>query len=141
MAEDDLFDTSDYQKKNHFLYSEKNMKVLGKMKDECAGTPFEEFVGLRPKMYSLVYGGKEQRTAKCITRTCQRKMKHEHYKRRRWLSNRRKLYTSQRRAFLFDQQSMVQVQEKKKYDMTYPVFRDQPKANKVMSESYIGPYI
>ena len=61
MAEDaDLFDTSDYPK-DHFLHSETNKKVLGKMKDECAGIPIEEFVGLRPKMYSMVYGGKEKK--------------------------------------------------------------------------------
>ena len=75
----DLFDTSDYPK-DHFLHSETNKKVLGKMKDECAGIPIEEFVGLRPKMYSMVYGGKEKKTAKGITRACQRRMNHEQYR-------------------------------------------------------------
>lgn len=42
------FDTSNYPK-NHFLYNSKNAKVLGKMKDECAGNPVHEFIGLRPK--------------------------------------------------------------------------------------------
>lgn len=74
-----LFDTSDYPK-DHFLYSDVNKKVLGKMKDECAGIPIQEFVGLRPKMYSLLYGTKEKRTAKGITRACQRSMKHQYYK-------------------------------------------------------------
>ena len=36
------------------------MKVLGKMKDETAGIPIEEFVGLRSKMYSLTYEVKEK---------------------------------------------------------------------------------
>ena len=76
----DLFDTSDYSV-DHFLHSETNKKVLGKMKDECAGVPIEEFVGLRSKMYSLLYGGREKRTAKGITRACQRQIKHDHYKR------------------------------------------------------------
>ena len=63
-----LFDTSNYPK-DHFLHSTANKKVLGKMKDESAGVPIEEFVGLRPKMYSLLYGGgKEKRKAKGITR-------------------------------------------------------------------------
>ena len=44
-----LYDTSDYPKE-HPLYSNSNKKVLGKMKDECAGTPIEECVCLRPKM-------------------------------------------------------------------------------------------
>ena len=74
-----LFDTSDYPE-NHFLHSTENKKVLGKMKDETAGVPIQEFVGLRPKMYSMLYGGKEKRTAKGITRACQRRMKHAEYK-------------------------------------------------------------
>jgi len=31
----------------------KNAKVLGKFKDEMKGIPVEEFVALRPKMYSI----------------------------------------------------------------------------------------
>ncbi len=49
----DYYDTSDYPH-DHPLHSTKNKKVLGKMKDECAGTPVEEFVGLRPKLYSIM---------------------------------------------------------------------------------------
>ena len=55
-----LFDTSDYPK-DHFLHSTVNKKVLEKMKDETAGVPIEEFVGPRPKMYSLLYGGGKER--------------------------------------------------------------------------------
>ena len=44
------FDTSDY-KKDHFLYSSENKKVLGKMKDEVHGEIINEFIGLRSKMY------------------------------------------------------------------------------------------
>ncbi|MEN0016512.1 MAG: DNA polymerase, partial [Bacteroidota bacterium] len=51
----DEYDTSGYPE-GHFLYSKKNKKVIGKMKDEMAGTPIEEYVGLRPKMYSLLHG-------------------------------------------------------------------------------------
>jgi len=49
----DLYDTSDFPK-DHYLYYTKNKKVLGKMKDECAGKPISEYVGLRPKMYSIL---------------------------------------------------------------------------------------
>ena len=48
-----LYDTSDYSQ-DHPLYSLANKKVLGKLKDE--------YVGLRPKMYSfLEAGGKTPR--------------------------------------------------------------------------------
>ncbi|CAC5426556.1 unnamed protein product [Mytilus coruscus] len=71
----DYFDTSEYES-SYPLYNVKYKKVPGKMKDELAGTPIKEFVGLRPKMYSLIYdvndGGddiqKEKRTAKGIAK-------------------------------------------------------------------------
>ena len=50
----DLFDFSEYSKDNP-LYSPKNMKVVGKFKDECQGNLMLKFVGLRPKLYSLDY--------------------------------------------------------------------------------------
>ena len=50
----DLFDTSEYGQ-NHSLCSLANKKVLGKMKDETHGFPIQEFIGLRPKMYSILY--------------------------------------------------------------------------------------
>ena len=77
----DYFDLSDYPEE-HFLHSKANKKVLGKMKDETAGVPIEEFVGLRPKMYSLLYGaGEVKKTAKGIGRCHIRKMRHLDYKR------------------------------------------------------------
>ena len=42
------YDTSNFPK-NHPLHSQKNKKVIGKMKDECA-----EVACLRSKMYSVV---------------------------------------------------------------------------------------
>ena len=48
-----LYDTSDFPE-DHPLHSKVNKKVLGKMKDECAGHPIAEYVGLRPKMYSIL---------------------------------------------------------------------------------------
>jgi hypothetical protein len=46
------FDFS-YFPKDHNLYSAKNKKVIGKMKDEANGTVLESFVGLAPKLYSF----------------------------------------------------------------------------------------
>ena len=54
----DLYDTSDYPKE-HPLYSNVNKKVLGKMKDECNGTPIAECVCLRSKMYSILKGNEK----------------------------------------------------------------------------------
>ncbi|KAK3757404.1 hypothetical protein RRG08_033172 [Elysia crispata] len=48
-----LYDTSDYPRE-HPLHSVENKKVLGKMTDECAGRPIAEYIGLRPKMYSIL---------------------------------------------------------------------------------------
>ena len=48
------FDFSEYPK-DHYLYSEDNMKVVGKFKDECLGQLMLKFIGLRPKLYSYDY--------------------------------------------------------------------------------------
>ena len=61
------FDTSDYPL-NHPNYSATNKKVLGKFKDETAGKPIIEFVGLKPKMYSILLDKTEKKTAKGISR-------------------------------------------------------------------------
>ena len=47
------FDNSDYPEYSPFFYKE-NKKVIGKFKDEAAGIPIIEFVGLRSKMYSYI---------------------------------------------------------------------------------------
>lgn len=54
MEDHHYFDFSDYPD-THFLHSNHNKKVLGKMKDECQGHVMREFVCLKPKMYSFVY--------------------------------------------------------------------------------------
>src|SRR6185437_12378479 len=66
----DLFDTSDYPT-SHPNFSNKNKKVLGKMKDELNGVPIEEFVALRSKMYSIKSAEPkhDKKVAKGIART------------------------------------------------------------------------
>ena len=49
----DCWDNSDYPKDSPY-YSTHNKKVIGKFKDEAAGVPIIEFVGLRSKMYSYI---------------------------------------------------------------------------------------
>ena len=75
------FDNSDYNNESPF-YNTTNKKVIGKFKDEAAGIPIIEFIGLRSKMYSYMKddmkGGK---TAKGIKKNVIRKnITHEDYK-------------------------------------------------------------
>ena len=55
------------------------------MKDETYGIPIEEFVGLRPKMYSILFTEyskqEEKKTSKGISKNVtKRKIRHEDYK-------------------------------------------------------------
>ena len=77
----DLYDTSDYPV-NHPLHSTTNKKVPGKMKDETPGIPIAEYVGLRPKMYSILKEDSEQiRKAKGVKKYVVKKhLRHDQYK-------------------------------------------------------------
>ena len=48
-----MFDFSNYLSKSKY-YDSSNKLVVGKMKDETAGIVIEEFVGLKPNMYSYL---------------------------------------------------------------------------------------
>ena len=77
----DKFDNSDYPESSPY-FDKTNKKVIGLMKDEAAGVPICEFVGLRSKMYSYIKdnqtGGK---TAKGIKKNViKNNTEHEHYK-------------------------------------------------------------
>ena len=62
----DKFDNSDYPEYSPFFYKT-NKKVIGKFKDEAAGIPIIEFIGLRSKMYSYMKDNqKGGKTAKGI---------------------------------------------------------------------------
>ena len=76
----DRFDNNDYNKESPF-YNTANKKVLGKYKDETAGVPVVEFVGLRSKMYSYVTDNEQTaRTAKGIKKQVIRKnITHDNY--------------------------------------------------------------
>ena len=80
-ADKDKFDFSSYKETSDF-YDLKNKKVIGKMKDETAGVPIAEFVGLRSKMYSYVTNDEKGcKTAKGIKKNVVRNLlKHEDYK-------------------------------------------------------------
>ena len=77
----DLYDTSGYPE-DHPLHSTANKKVLGKMKDECSGRPIAEYIGLRPKMYSILeVGGDNIKKAKGVKKNVvKRHIRHEQYR-------------------------------------------------------------
>ncbi|MEW8688827.1 MAG: hypothetical protein AB2556_23665, partial [Candidatus Thiodiazotropha sp.] len=77
----DFYDTSEFPK-GHMLHSTENKKVLGKMKDECAGRSIAEYVGLRPKMYSILEAsGKNIKKAKGVRKaTAKKHIRHEQFK-------------------------------------------------------------
>jgi hypothetical protein len=74
------FDLSDYDKASPY-YDPTNKKVIGKFKDETNGKPVLEFVGLRPKMYSILLanGGGHKNTSKGICKAVAEKFTHEQY--------------------------------------------------------------
>ena len=73
------FDFSNYPQ-NQPLYHNGNKMVTLLFKDEMAGKILEEFVGLKPKMYSIKYGDNEKLAAKGVSRFAQRNFKHDIYK-------------------------------------------------------------
>ena len=82
MAEElSLYDTSNYPK-DHLLYSGLNKKVLGKMKDECAGRMINEAVAIRPKMYLILEENQKNiKKAKGLKKNVvEREIRHEQYK-------------------------------------------------------------
>ena len=75
------FDFSNFNENSEF-YDPTNKRVIGKMKDETAGIPIVEFVGLRSKMYSFIKDDqKGSKKAKGIKKNVIRNViKHEDYK-------------------------------------------------------------
>ena len=80
----DMFDNSDYSKSSKFYFDE-NKKVIGKFKDEAAGNPIADFLGLKSKMYSYeveLPGGeiKNNKTAKGVKKNViKRDLDHSDY--------------------------------------------------------------
>ncbi|XP_068738120.1 uncharacterized protein [Montipora capricornis] len=77
----DKFDNSDYSQDSQ-NFDLTNKKVIGKFKDEAAGIPITEFVGLRSKMYSYMKDNhKGGKTAKGIKKNIiKNNITHENYK-------------------------------------------------------------
>ena len=91
-ANSDWYDFSDYPLE-HPNYDPKNKKIICKMKDELKGMILEEFIGLRPKCYSLLSKGSvkdnvkqdvgfhHSSTSKGVKKEVKKKyLRHKHYK-------------------------------------------------------------
>ena len=64
----DMFDFSSYSAKSNY-YDASNKFVVGKMKDKTADFSIEEFVGLKPKLYSSsVNDSSEYKKAKGVNK-------------------------------------------------------------------------
>ena len=69
-SDKEIFDFSDYSTKSNYC-DNSNIVVIGKMKDETGGVAIEEFVGLKPKMYSFLVDNSEHK--KAIIKCCNSK--------------------------------------------------------------------
>ena len=75
-----MFDVSDYSTKSKY-YDNSNKLVVAKMKDETILVEIEEFVGLKPKMYSyLVDDNSECKKAKGVNKNAVVIISHNEYK-------------------------------------------------------------
>ena len=79
-SDKEMFDFSNYSTKSKY-YENTNKLVVGKMIYETAGVAIEEFVVLRPKMYSyLVDDNNEHKKAKDINKNVVATISHNEYK-------------------------------------------------------------
>ena len=73
-ADRELFDNSDCPENSEFYFKE-NKKVIGKFKDETAGVPVDDFIGLKSKMYSVsLDSGKNSKKAKGVKKNIIKKV-------------------------------------------------------------------
>ena len=63
----EMFNFSNYSTKSNY-YDDSNKLVIGKMKDEAGGDTIEEFVGLKPNMYSFLLDSNEHKKSKGVNK-------------------------------------------------------------------------
>ena len=61
-------------------YDDSNKLVIGKIKDKTGGVAIEEFVGLKPKMYSPLVDNNEHKKAKGVNKKVVLTISHNNYK-------------------------------------------------------------
>ena len=75
----EMFDFSNYSIKSKY-YDGSNKLVIGKMKDQTGGDAIEEFVGLKPKMYSFLVENSKHKKAKGVNRKLAATISHNEYR-------------------------------------------------------------
>ena len=79
-SDKEIYDFSNYSTKSK-QYDDSNKLVIGKMNDETSGVTIEEFVGLKPKKFSLsLYDNSEHKKAKDLIRNVVATISHNEYK-------------------------------------------------------------
>lgn len=74
----DIFDFSTYPT-SHFLYNTGNEMKVGYLKDETKSIPIHSFCGVKPKMYSFVFGDQCKKTGKGVKQSVLKDFNHEAY--------------------------------------------------------------
>ena len=78
-SDKEMFDFSNYSTKSKY-YGESNKLVIGKMKGKTGGVAIEEFVGLKPKMYSFLVNNNDYKKAKGVNKNVAATICHNEYK-------------------------------------------------------------
>ena len=73
------FSFSKYSTKSKY-YDNLNKLIIGKMEDQTEGVEIEEFVGLRPKIYSFLVDNSEHKKAKGLNKNVVVTKSHNEYK-------------------------------------------------------------
>ena len=74
-----MFDFSNYSSKSKY-YDDSNKLVIEKMEDETWGIAIEEFVGLKPKIYSSLVDNNEYKKWKGFNKDVVATIGHHEYK-------------------------------------------------------------
>ena len=78
-SDGEKFSFSKYSTKSKY-YGNLNKLIIGKMEDQTEGVEIEEFVGLRPKIYSFLVDNSEHKKAKGLNKNVVVTKSHNEYK-------------------------------------------------------------
>ena len=70
-SDTEMFAFDNYSTKSKY-YDDSNKLVIEKLKDETGDVSIEEFVGLKPKMYSFLVDNNEHRKQKVLIKVLQK---------------------------------------------------------------------